>query len=136
MINKQILAIIILPLVIAAIIYGINAKKNNSNSAQLNINQAKASTDKIKEFNIIAKQWSFEPAEIIVNQGDKVKLNLTSVDVPHSLAINEFGINQFIKPGETAVVEFTADKLGEFTFYCNVFCGQGHQEQTGRLIVQ
>ncbi|MDP2708862.1 MAG: cupredoxin domain-containing protein [bacterium] len=132
--NKIMLFVIALLFLAAGGIYLFKAPKNNS--SDLKINQSQASADEIKEINLVGRQWSFEPAEIIVNQGDKVRLNLTSADVPHGLAIKEYGINQFIKPGETATVEFTADQPGEFTFYCNVFCGGGHREMTGKLIVR
>ncbi len=134
MTNKIILFIIVLLFLSAGVIYSLKTPKDNSGN--LKINQSQASADKIKEINIIASQWKFEPAEIIVNRGDKVRLNLTSVDVPHGLVIKEYGLSQFIKPGETATVEFTADQPGEFAFFCNVFCGGGHREQKGKLIVK
>lgn len=132
--NKIILSVIALLFLIAGAIYSFKAPKNSL--SDLSIKSIKASAGQIKEVNITAKQWSFEPSEIIVNQGDKVRLNITSADVPHGFAIREYGISQFIKPSETATVEFTADKPGEFTFFCNVFCGQGHREQNGKLIVR
>lgn len=38
--------------------------------------------------------------------------------------------------GEENAVEFVADKSGTFPFYCNVFCGGGHKEMQGKLIVK
>jgi len=35
----------------------------------------------VKEFDVIAKQFSFEPGVIEVNKGDKVILNIKSIDV-------------------------------------------------------
>lgn len=136
MINKKVLLVVMLPFAAAAIIFGINAQKNNAGSGQLDINQIQASTNQIKEINVVARQWNFEPAEITVNRGDKVRLNITSDDVPHGFAIREYNINKIISPGQTAAIEFTADQPGEFTFYCSVFCGQGHKDQTGKLIVK
>ena len=132
--NKIILLVIALLFLAAGAVYGFKAANNNL--GDLGVNQAKPPTGQVKEFNITAKQWSFEPAEIVASLGDKVRLNLTSADVPHGLAISEYGINQFIKPGETATIEFTADKPGEFIFYCNVYCGEGHREMKGKLIVK
>ncbi len=90
----------------------------------------------VKEFNLIAKQWEFEPREIIVNEGDKVKINIKSIDVSHGIAIPEFEINQKINKGEEVSIEFIADKKGEFTFSCNVFCGSGHRDMNGKLIIK
>jgi len=32
--------------------------------------------------------------------------------------------------------EFVADKVGEFNFFCNVYCGEGHSEMGGKLVVR
>ncbi|MBS3150239.1 cupredoxin domain-containing protein [Candidatus Woesearchaeota archaeon] len=90
----------------------------------------------VKEFDIIARQWEFEPSVITVNEGDRVILHVESVDVAHGIAISEFGVNEYLNPGETVDVKFIADKKGEFEFYCNVFCGEDHSSMAGRLIVK
>lgn len=89
-----------------------------------------------KNINITAKQFSFEPAEIRVKKGDKVVLIVKSVDVKHGFSLPEFGIDEKLEPGKETRIEFTADKVGSFTFRCSVFCGQGHSEMTGTLIVE
>ena len=95
-----------------------------------------STTAEVKEFKVTAKQWSFDPAEIRVKQGDKVKLTITSVDVTHGFAIPDFKVNQRLEPGKTETVEFTADKKGTFSFFCNVQCGSGHGSMRGKLIVE
>ena len=42
-----------------------------------------------KEFKITAKQFAFEPEIIEVNKGDRVRLIVTSTDVPHGIGIPE-----------------------------------------------
>lgn len=90
----------------------------------------------VKEFEIIAKQWEFVPGIITVKQGDNVKLKITSIDVDHGIWLNEFGVNEMLEAGKTVDVEFVADKKGEFSFSCNVFCGSGHGAMRGTLIVK
>ena len=90
----------------------------------------------VREFDITAKRWQFSPSTITVNEGDKVKLNIRSLDVTHGFAIFEFGVNERLSPGRTVTVEFTADKAGEYTFACSVPCGSGHGGMNGRLIVE
>ncbi len=92
-------------------------------------------TGEIREFNIIAKQFVFEPSNIEVNKGDKVVLNIKSIDVAHGIIIPEFGVNSLLQSGETVKIEFIANKQGEFDFFCNVYCGNGHNNMRGRLIV-
>ncbi len=94
------------------------------------------SDSKIKEFDMTARQWSFEPAIITVNEGDTVRLNIKSEDVTHGFAISEFDVNERILPGKTTTVEFVADKKGEYTFFCSVPCGAGHGGMKGKLIVE
>ncbi|MCX5642855.1 MAG: cupredoxin domain-containing protein [Candidatus Omnitrophica bacterium] len=90
----------------------------------------------IKEFKVVSKKYAFVPVEIKVKQNNIVKINLTSEDVPHGLAIKEYGINVSVKKGEIKKIEFLADKKGTFTFYCSVFCGMGHSKMQGKLIVE
>ncbi len=90
----------------------------------------------VKEFSITAKNWEFIPGEITVNKGDRVRLKIASVDVDHGFAIAAFNVNQKLTPGKTEIVEFTADKSGSYTFFCSVFCGGGHREMKGTLIVK
>ena len=90
----------------------------------------------VKEFAMTAKQFQFEPATIEVSKGDKVKLVVTSVDVPHGFSIPEYGINERLDPGKPVTIEFTADKQGSFTAFCSVFCGSGHSNMKGKIIVR
>ena len=90
----------------------------------------------VVEFNMIAKQWEFDPETITVNQGNKVILHIKSVDVTHGFALPDFNVNANLAPGKTVDVEFTADKKGTFTFQCSVFCGSGHREMKGKLVVE
>ncbi len=90
----------------------------------------------VMEISVTAKQWEFIPNPIEVNKGAKVILKMKSVDVPHGFILPEFGINERLDPGKEVVVEFVADRSGEFEFFCNVFCGRGHSRMKGKLIVR
>lgn len=90
----------------------------------------------VKFFTLTAKTWSWEPATIKVKKGDIVKLTITSVDVPHGFSLPDYGINQTIEAGQTSTIQFTADKAGTFTFACSIFCGEGHSDMKGTLIVE
>jgi cytochrome c oxidase subunit 2 len=90
----------------------------------------------LKEFEMIAKQWSFEPETIEVDKGDVVKLKITSIDVAHGIYLGEFNVNERLEPNEEVIIHFLADKEGEFPFYCNVGCGAGHSNMDGTLVVR
>ncbi|MBI5728545.1 MAG: cupredoxin domain-containing protein, partial [Candidatus Magasanikbacteria bacterium] len=67
---------------------------------------------------------------------DTVKIKITSVDVTHGFALRDFNVASTIEAGKTTEVQFVADKTGTFTFFCNVFCGEGHGGMRGTLIVK
>ena len=90
----------------------------------------------IKEVEITAKMFEFNPNIIRVNKGDKVKLTIKSTDVTHGFEIKEYNIRETLYPNKPVTVEFSADKAGEFVFRCNIPCGSGHKEMTGKLIVE
>ena len=90
-----------------------------------------------REIVVKASSWAFEPSEIRVKVGTKVRIILQGVSGTHAFAIPELGVNsQSVSAGETAMVEFAASKKGEFSFKCSVFCGEGHQGMTGKLVVE
>ena len=97
---------------------------------------AEAITSDIVEIDMIARKWDFEPAIIRVKEGDMVKLNIKNIDLAHGFRIFEFGVNERLAPGKTTTVEFTADKAGEYIFFCSVPCGKGHGGMNGKLIVE
>ena len=88
-----------------------------------------------KDFVIKAKQWEFKPSVITVNEGDMVRLLITSEDVTHGFRLPEFGVSEILKSGQTVNIEFIADKKGTFSFFCTVSCGAGHFDMKGTLIV-
>ena len=94
------------------------------------------SQGELKEFVITAKQFEFNPSIIKVNNGDRVKITITSTDVTHGFALADFGINENLEPNTPVTVEFVADKTGNFPFRCNVPCGSGHSSMQGKLIVE
>jgi cytochrome c oxidase subunit II len=84
---------------------------------------------------VSAKKFEFSPAEIAVKKGEPVVLEINSGDVKHGFTLPDFGIRTDIKPGEVNRISFTPDKVGRFTFACDVFCGAGHEEMSGTLNV-
>jgi cytochrome c oxidase subunit 2 len=87
------------------------------------------------EIKITAKRFEFDPATITLPKGKPVRLLITSVDVQHGFSIKELGISRDLKANETTIVEFTPTRAGHFQFHCSVYCGAGHEEMTGELIV-
>ncbi len=100
------------------------------------VEPAEISAPVVKSFNITAKQWDFVPSTVTVNKGDTVRMTFTSTDVTHGVSLAAFGVNENLVPGKSVTVEFVADKAGNHSFICNVFCGSGHSHMSGTLVVK
>ncbi len=75
----------------------------------------------VKEFTISGSNMKFEPATMTVKKGDKVKITFKNVGGFHDLVIDEFNVEtDRLNAGAQQVVEFTADKVGTFEYYCSV----------------
>jgi cytochrome c oxidase subunit II len=84
---------------------------------------------------ISAKTFEFQPSEITVKKGVPVTLELSSADRHHGFKLSAFQVRTEIKPGSVEKVRFVPDRTGTFTFLCDVFCGDGHEEMSGTLRV-
>lgn len=93
-------------------------------------------TDDGLEAVIVARAWSFTPAEVRVPAGREVTLKVTSVDVVHGLHVEGTRINLMLLPGQVAELDYTFDEPGEHLMICHEYCGVGHQAMFGRVIVE
>lgn len=96
---------------------------------------AETPTDSAREIRITARKFEFLPRTITVRRGEPVRLVVTSEDVDHGFALKDFNVKETIKAKQTKVIELTPDREGKFSFSCSVYCGAGHDEMTGELIV-
>ena len=90
---------------------------------------------KERVIKIIAKKFVFVPSEIRVKQGETVLLEFTAPEVPMGFSLPDFALRTDILPGKVATLRLTPDKTGSFDFLCDLFCGSGHEEMNGKLIV-
>ena len=96
--------------------------------------QAPLETGVVKEITVVSKrlEWRFEPEEIQVEQGDRVKLTVVNEDnFDHGVAIDALGISQRLPASATIDIEFVATKSGEFPFYCSVSCSSSDNNSFG-----
>lgn len=69
--------------------------------------------------------------EIVVPVNKPVKLNITSLDVIHSMFIPAFRVKVDAVEGVTTYAWFLPEEEGEYFFQCTEFCGTGHADMTG-----
>ena len=48
----------------------------------------------------------------------------------------DLGLRIDVEPGKTAQVRFVPEKAGTFLFHCDIFCGTGHEEMAGTMVVR
>lgn len=82
------------------------------------------------------RQYAWDPSVITVKQGELVRLIVHNADVQHGLVIPELNVLNIDIPPEGAVIEFEASKAGTFVFFCSYYCGEGHSEMRGKIIVE
>ena len=88
-----------------------------------------------KVIRVTARKFEFSPGEITVKKSEPLILELTSADREHGFYLPDFGVEAKIKPGAVTRVSFTPSKTGKFNFACDVFCGSGHEEMSGTLVI-
>lgn len=81
------------------------------------------------------RQYVWEPATITAKKGELVRLIIHNADVLHGLVIPELGVMNIDIPSDGAVIEFSADKVGTFEFFCSYYCGEGHMEMRGKIVI-
>lgn len=89
-----------------------------------------------RAIDVVARRFAFEPSEIEVTVGERVRLVLRTADGLHGIEIKKFKIHKEIPRGtKPVVVEFTAGEAGRFPIFCSEYCGDGHDDMKGTLVV-
>jgi cytochrome c oxidase subunit 2 len=92
--------------------------------------------DAVRVVEYDAFQYGFAPDPLVVRAGEQVRLLVKSRDVSHGAMIPEVDFSTEIPTGERKAAEFTAPTTpGEYPVFCSVFCGPGHGDMRGRLVV-
>ena len=90
----------------------------------------------VKTFNVSGSNFNFSLTEIKVRKGDRVKIIFKNTDGFHDWVIDEFNAKTArIQAGQTAEVEFVADKVGTFEYYCSVGSHRANGMK-GNLVVE
>jgi cytochrome c oxidase subunit II len=84
---------------------------------------------------VSVKKFEYSVKEITVRKGTPVVIEITSEDRVHGFSLPAFGVRGDVAPGEVTRIAFTPDKTGMFEYLCDIFCGEGHEDVTGTLIV-
>lgn len=59
--------------------------------------------------------------EMVVKKGDTVRIKITNTKGTHDFKIDEYKIALDTPEGKEVMVEFVADKVGDFEYYCSKY---------------
>lgn len=85
--------------------------------------------------HLLAEQYAFRPACLVVPDGVPVTFRATSADVIHGLEIMRTNVNSMLVPGYVATFIATLRGAGIHEMPCHEYCGAGHAAMWGRVEV-
>lgn len=92
--------------------------------------------DEPRTIEVVAKRFEFEPSRIEVTEGERIKLVVRSGDGVHGIEIKKFKVDKKVpRGGDPITIEFVASTAGEFPILCSEYCGDGHEDMKGMLVV-
>lgn len=142
--NKLLIAFLIVVLIAGGVYFYNNSQneqtieevKTLQETASIEENTVATGSTEVKEFKIIGKNIAYEGGDIRVKKGDTVRVIFTVEQGNHDWVIDEFNTRtKLLNTGETETVEFIANKVGTFEYYCSI---PGHRllGMKGNLIVE
>lgn len=85
---------------------------------------------------LLARNFDWGDFVLELEKGKTYQLKLTTRgDLKHAIVVHGLRLQNRIKPGELKTIEFTPAKSGTFEIVCGDWCGPGHGEMVGKLIV-
>ena len=96
--------------------------------------QAQGAQGRVIEVDV--RRFKFTPEEITVKAGEQVTLAFKSLDFFHGFSAPDLGLRADLIPGQVIKVKIQVAKVGRVDFLCDNFCGDGHEQMHGVLIVE
>lgn len=104
-----------------------------------------------RTFNIVARQYAYDPPVLNVHRGDTIRIQLSSLDVVHGFYLEGHDIDAEIHPlkpvfrlrdpaeksgfRDAKEIVFIADHVGKFRYRCSHTCGYLHPFMQGEFVV-
>ncbi|HEX4764058.1 MAG TPA: hypothetical protein VFU92_06965 [Usitatibacter sp.] len=84
---------------------------------------------------LVAQQYSFQPACVVVPAEVPVTFRATSSDVIHGFVVTGTNANVMVIPGFVATFTTTFRQPGDHAMPCHEYCGTGHEGMWARVQV-
>ena len=84
---------------------------------------------------IVAERFEYSPEKVVLKKDEPVILHLVSLDRLHGFNVKALGVRADVMPGEEVRIRVVPHKTGSFPFKCDLFCGSGHTDMGGVIVV-
>jgi cytochrome c oxidase subunit 2 len=86
---------------------------------------------------MVAARYAFYP-DLVLKAGEPYRIWISSIDALNGFSIVGGGqnINLEIAPEHAYGATFTPDEPGVYLVVCNEYCGLGHHQMKGRIVVE
>jgi heme/copper-type cytochrome/quinol oxidase subunit 2 len=87
---------------------------------------------------LMAMRFSYMPRVLRLERGVAYRFRMMSMDVNHGVSIHTgFAGHIMRRPAQTMVeMVMTFPNPGEYMIYCTVYCGLGHGQMKGKIIIE
>lgn len=93
--------------------------------------------DSFEVREISVTSWEFSEDEIVIDKSEKTRLIFKVESGHHGIMIRGLDLKSGnMKAGEHVTWDLENLEEGEYRFFCNVPCGQGHSSMRGKLVVR
>lgn len=83
---------------------------------------------------LLGRMWSWFPI-LQLEEGKEYTLHLSSTDVNHGFNLHPVNVNFQLVPGYDYALRIRPNRAGDVHIVCNEFCGIGHHNMVGKIIV-
>jgi heme/copper-type cytochrome/quinol oxidase subunit 2 len=104
--------------------------------AELAVGQPAAGQASDAVVRVTAKKFEFTPSTIRLRRGVPTVLELLALDHAHGFNAPALALRSDLTPGQPVRLRVVPEKAGTFPFFCDVFCGEGHEDMNGQIVVE
>jgi cytochrome c oxidase subunit II len=100
--------------------------------------QSEAAGDVPIDVYVILQRFGYEPGVLRLKKGVAYRFIMMAIDVNHGAAIRTALAGHIMRRPAGVLTEtvMTFTETGEFMMYCTVYCGVGHDQMRGKIIVE
>src|SRR3990167_2449309 len=85
----------------------------------------------VREIELKAFQYGWNPENVVVKKGEKIRFIIETADVPHGFELEGIIIpgwdpDKSVRKGDKTILEIQADEAGAWDMVCTAYCGPGH----------